>query len=192
MGPLDTYTASGMVPDPLRSRLRRFAATEDRLVLTDLRRRFGGKEGAWTLPPTWQAGYASGVTADWAMFALARYKQVGKTEFRELLIAIADAYLDALPDEDADVWPMSFAHVICAQVAAHRFTKEAVYLEQAARFARLAVEVFWQDRPLPRASFKTDHYETITGSDSLALALLEVHVALNNLRVSVPPNTIDR
>ena len=56
----------------------------------------------------------------------------------------------------------------------------------------MAVEMFWQDSPLPRASLKTDHYETITGADSLALALLEVHAAMNNLDIRIPQNTIDR
>ncbi|MHC4740945.1 MAG: hypothetical protein ACYS8Z_03475, partial [Planctomycetota bacterium] len=105
---------------------------------------------------------------------------------------VADAYIDALPDEDVDVWPMSFAHIVSAQTAAFRFTRDPGYLEQARRFAQMAVELFWQDSPLPRASHKTDHYETITGGDSLALALLEVHVVMNNLDVKIPYNTIDR
>jgi uncharacterized protein YyaL (SSP411 family) len=87
---------------------------------------------------------------------------------------------------------MSFAHVISAQVAAHRLTGKPAYLEEARRFGQMAVEMFWQDNPLPRASFKTDHYETITGADSLALALLEAHVAARGLSVNVPSNTIDR
>ena len=66
------------------------------------------------------------------------------------------------------------------------------YLEQARRFAQMAVDRFFQDRALPRASFKTDHYETITGADSLALALLEVHAAVNDLATVIPANTIDR
>ena len=35
-------------------------------------------------------------------------------------------------------------------------------------------------------------YEAITGADSLALAVLEVHVVANRLRVTLPANTIDR
>jgi uncharacterized protein YyaL (SSP411 family) len=112
--------------------------------------------------------------------------------FRDLVVAVADAYVDALPDEDVDVWPMSLGHIISAEVAAYTLTKQPVYLEQACRFARMSAEIFWQDRPLPRASFKTGHYETITGADSLALALLEVHAATNNLNVVIPANTIDR
>jgi hypothetical protein len=56
----------------------------------------------------------------------------------------------------------------------------------------MAVDLYWQDNPLPRASLKTGHYETITGCDSLALALLEVHAATKGLTISLPSNSIDR
>jgi hypothetical protein len=56
----------------------------------------------------------------------------------------------------------------------------------------MAVDRFFQDSALPRASLKTDHYETITGADSLALALLEVHAAGHGLAAVIPANTIDR
>jgi hypothetical protein len=87
---------------------------------------------------------------------------------------------------------MAFAHAISTQAAAYRFTGKPVYLKEAQRLARLAVVLFWQDNPLPRASLKTGHYETITGADSLALALLEVHVIVSGSDVAVPSNTIDR
>lgn len=192
LGPLDVETAASLVPDPLASRLREFAQVEDRLILEDLRRQYARPDGTWAFTPTWQAGYSAGVTADWAMFASARHQQVAKKEYRDLIVAVADAYLDTLPAEDVDVWPMSFSHIISAQVAAYRLTKRSVYLEEARRFAQIAVDVFFQDHPLPRASFKTDHYETITGGDSLALSLLEVHAAAHGLKVTIPSNTIDR
>ena len=44
----------------------------------------------------------------------------------------------------------------------------------------------------PRASKQTGHYEAITGGDSLALALLEVHAAAHGLTNRIPSNTIDR
>ena len=87
---------------------------------------------------------------------------------------------------------MSFGHVISTQVAAYRLTRKAAYLQEAQRFARMALDIFWQDNPLPRASMQTGHYETITGADSLALALLEVHAAVHGLTNHIPSNTIDR
>ncbi|MDP6722956.1 MAG: FG-GAP-like repeat-containing protein [Pirellulaceae bacterium] len=192
ISPLDIETAASMVPNPLAPRLREFAQIEDQLVLENLHQRYGSPDGTLTFKPNWEAGYASGVSADWAMFGLARYEQVKKKPLRDLVITVANAYVDALPDEDVDVWPMTFSHIISAQVAAYKLTNENVYLEEARRFAKMAVDHFFQDNPLPRASFKTDHYETITGADSLALSLLEVHAATNHLQVTIPLNTIDR
>ena len=142
--------------------------------------------------PLWKTGYGTGTLGSTAMIYLARYEQVKKAEYRDALIAIADRYIDSAPEEDLDAWPLAFAHAISAQVAAYRFTERPIYLQEAQRLAALAVRLFWQDNPLPRASLKTGHYESITGADSLALSLLEVHVAAKKLAITLPSNTIDR
>jgi hypothetical protein len=190
IGPLDCELAAGMVPEPLAGRLRAFAAQEDELLLPELRKQVRAVSSH--NPSKWQSGYAANPLASSAMFCLARYEQTRRTDYRDLLVAIADGYVDSRPEEDVDAWPMSFAHAISSQVAACRFTETAVYREQAIQFARMAVEMFWQDNSLPRASLKTGHYETITGADSLALALLEVHVLVHGLPKVIPSNTIDR
>jgi len=188
LGPLDLEIAATTVPDPLAKRLREFAAKEDELILPDLQRAITGTNA----PPKWQNGYSAGTLASSAMFCLGRYEQTSKAGYRDAIVTIADRYLDSQPDEDMDAWPQSFAHVISTQVAAHRLTKKEAYLKQAQQFARMAAEVFWQDNPLPRASKQTGHYEAITGADSLALALLEVHAATHGLTNQIPSNTIDR
>ena len=124
------------------------------------------------------------------MFCLGRYEQTRKDDYSKLVVAIADRYIGSRPPEDVDTWPMSFGHAISAQVAAHRFSGSARYRKQAEVFARMAMDIFWQDKPLPRASMKTGHYEAITGGDSLALAVLEV--AMLDTDFKVPSNTIDR
>lgn len=198
IGPLDCELAATMVPDPLASRLRAFAAKEDELVLPGLRKAIARHaDAAFRVPPSasppkWQTAYGAGTLAGEAMFCLARHEQTRDPAYRDLLVAIADGYHDSRPEEDVDAWPMSFAHVMSTQVAAWRLTGRPVYLNQARQFARMAVEMFWQDNPLPRASMKTGHYETITGADSLALALLEVHAATHGLTNRIPSNTIDR
>jgi hypothetical protein len=192
IGPLDVETAAALVPEPLASRLKAFAAKEDELIIKDLRKEHGKPDGTFSFKPTWQAGYSSGVTADWAMFAQGRYEQAPRKDYRDMVIGVADCYLNMVPDEDVDVWPMSVAHVISAEVAAYRFTRRETYLDQARKFGQMAIDMFWQDNPLPRASLRTGHYEAITGPDSLALALLDLHVAVNNLKIAVPSNSIDR
>jgi hypothetical protein len=189
--PLDLETAATSVPEPLASRLRAFAAREDELLLPLLQAQVRGNNTVQALPK-WQSAYGASTLAATAMFCLARYQQTQDPAYRSLVVAVADAYLGARPEEAADVWPMAFAHAISTELAAHRFTQRQVYLEQACEFARLAVGLFWQDNPLPRASLYTGHYETITGADSLALALLEVHATLRQLTNQIPANTIDR
>ena len=191
LGPLDLDIAARMVPEPLAERLRSFAAKEDELILADMAKQFSGQTNVST-PPRWQTGYSAGTLGASAMFCLARYEQTGKEAYRDTLINIADGYVNSQPEEDVDAWPMSFAHAISTEVAAYRITKKPIYLEQARRLARMAVEIFWQDKPLPRASKQTGHYETITGADSLALALLEVHATTHGLTNRIPSNTIDR
>jgi hypothetical protein len=191
IGPLECELAASMVPDPLSSRLKTFALKEDELILPDLQKQLRGDTAGY-IPPRWQTGYSAGTLSSSAMFCLARYQQTKNPAYRDMLLAFADSYLGSRPEEDVDVWPLSFAHAISTQVAAWNLTKKQPYLDQARTFAQMAVNFFWQDNPLPRASLKTGHYETITGCDSLALALLEVHAATNGLTVSIPSNTIDR
>ncbi len=187
IGPLDCHIAAGMVSEPLASRLRAFADKEDELILSELQR-----NPITSHRPMWEAGYSSGTAASYVMFCIARYEQAGKKEYKDAVIQVADAYLNSLPEEDVDVWPMSFAHAISTQVAAYRWTARPMYLEKARNLAQMAVDIFWQNNPLPRASFKTGHYETITGADSLALSLLEVHAVTHGLTMKIPSNTIDR
>jgi hypothetical protein len=189
IGPLECHLAAEMVPDPLASRLRVFAGKEDELILPDLRKQLDGRIAS---PPLWQSGYSAGTLASSAMFCWARYQQTTNGDYGELVLRYANRYVGARPEEDVDVWPMSFGHVISTQVAAYRLTRKPACLSEAQRFARMAVDIFWQDNPLPRASMQTGHYETITGADSLALALLEAHAATHGLTNRIPSNTIDR
>ena len=193
MGPLDCHSAASLLPEQLSARLYAFAEKEDELILAEFAQQGGNaKTPPAGQPPLWKTGYSASTQASTAMFYLARYEQVGKSAYRDALVAIADKYAGALPEEDLDAWPMAFAHAISAQAAAYRWTGRKAYLDEAERLARLAVELFWQDNPLPRASLKTGHYEAITGADSLALALLDVHAMLNRLSIKIPSNTIDR
>jgi hypothetical protein len=127
------------------------------------------------------------------MMCVSRYDNTGKTGYRALLVAAADAYLHSLPADGEDIWPGTFGHAISLQIAAWRHTAKPVYLERARQFGDIAIEKFFGTNALPRASFKSDHYESITGADTLVLALAELHLqVLHITAVRCPPNTIDR
>ncbi|MBI2827269.1 MAG: hypothetical protein HYX69_21565 [Planctomycetia bacterium] len=192
MGPLDCAAAAALLPEPLAGRLRAFAEKEDELILGELANERGGKAAPAYQPPLWKTGYSASTEASNAMFYLGRFEQTQKPAYRDALVAVGDKYIGSSPEEDLDAWPMAFAHAISTEVAAYRFTGRSVYRDEAERLARQAVELFWQDNPLPRASLKTGHYEAITCADSLALALLEVHAMQKQLAIALPSNTIDR
>jgi hypothetical protein len=192
------------VPDPLASRLREFASREDALFLSlphDLKKSGGfiaalnnasGKPSGKTTS-LWNAREGRNTTAQVGMLCVSRYDNTGKVSYRDLILAAADAYLNSQPSNDEDAWPMTFGHAVSLQVAAWRHSAKPAYLESARTIADIAIEKFWGTNALPKASFKTDHYETITGADTLALALVELHLHILHITaVRCPPNTIDR
>jgi hypothetical protein len=201
---IDCDGAAHWVPEPLAARLRAFAAREDEIFcsLPHALKHTGGfiastarATGKSNEPPTplWNARYGGYTTAQVAMLCVSRYDNTGRIGHRNLLLAAADAYLNSLPAEGDDLWPATFGHAISLQIAAWRHSARPDYFERARKFADLALEKFWGTNALPRASLKSDHYETITGADTLALALAELHLqVLHITAVRCPPNTIDR
>jgi len=212
---IDCDWAAGLVPEPLASRLKQFAAREDEIFCslphaprdrgflnrvmraTGLPEQVPESQAQTVYTTPWESRYGGTIpTAVVAMMCVTRYEQTHQPAYRDLAIAAADAYLTSVPEAEADVWPGTFAQVITTELAAFRWTQREVYLERARALADEAVKIFWQDNPLPRASTKTDHYESITGAPSLALALLEVHAATNHLTLHIPgailPTTEDQ
>ena len=201
---IDCDGAAGKVPEPLRTRLAGFAAREDEVFCSlphDLMAKSGfamgldlatGKSDG-TFSSLWDAKYGAFTTAAIAMMCVSRYENTGKVGYRDLIIKAADAYLNTLPDEDTDAWPMTFGHAISLELAAFRATARDIYHKRAFKLGEIAIEKFFGDNPLPRAGLKTDHYESITGADTLALALTELHLTtLHITAVRAPVNTIDR
>jgi hypothetical protein len=200
---IDCEAAARRVPDPLATRLHAFATREDEIFcalphdfpgkggfVTGLDKATGKAEGFSTL---WEARYGGFTTAQVALMCVARHDNGGKLTYRDLITNAANAYLKSTPGAEVDIWPMTFGHAISVQLAAWRLTSRLEYFNRARELGTLALEKFWQDRPLPAASFKCSHYETITGADTLALALIELHLQILHITaVACPPNTIDR
>jgi len=201
---IDCDGAAHRVPEPLASHLRAFAAREDEVFCAlshDLKTKGGfvsviNPDGGNTkveFTPRWDTRYGANTSAQVALLCVSRYENTGGIAHRNLMLAAAEAYLNSSPPDDADTWPLAYGHAISLQVSAWRHTARPVHLEDARRLAAIAVEKFWGTSTLPRASLKSEHYESITGADTLALALVELH--LNILAITAvrsPANTIDR
>ena len=201
---IDCDGASHHLPEPLASRLRSFAAREDEIFcglphnlpgpagfLTGSNKQAGKPTERHT--PLWTADDDRNTTAQIGMMCVSRYENTARLGYRTLVHAAADAYLDSVFSPDEDVWPATLGHAISLELAAWRSTARPVYLDRARLFGNLALEKFFDKSPLPRASLKSNHYETITGTDTLALALVELHLHILHITaVRYPPNTIDR
>ena len=201
---IDCDGAARIMPEPLSRRLRTFADREDQLFCSlphDLKTKKGfvtsidlatGKADD-TYTSLWDAGYGTCTTATVAIMCVSRCENTGKTGYRDLIVDSADIYLDSLPDDQTDAWPMTFGHAIGLELAAFRQTAQEKYYKRAFRLGEIAIEKFFGENPLPKASLKTEHYESITGADTLALALAELHLTVLHITaVRAPTNTIDR
>jgi hypothetical protein len=77
-----------------------------------------------------------------------------------------------------EVYPGAVARVIELLLTVHEETGDSRYLRRATEVAEEALPLFFGDSPLPRASTRVDHYESITGGPGLALALFELNESL--------------
>jgi hypothetical protein len=201
---IDCDGAARKVPEPLRTRLRRFALREDEIFCSlphDLKDAKGfalsfdlatGKSDG-SFSSLWDAKYGSFTTAAVATMCVSRYHNTGSAKYRDLIVTAADAYMDSMPADGVDAWPMTFGHAISLELAAFAATAQKKYHERAFKLGESTVRRFFDNSVLPRASLKTDHYESITGADTLVLALVELHLGtLHITAVRAPANTIDR
>ena len=194
---IDCDGAAHRVAEPLGARLRALANRIDETFCAMphdveasggfITERTAGAERS----ALWKPGTKT--TAQFGMLCVSRYDNTGDTSYRKLVHDAADAYLNSLPQENDDTWPSTFGHAISLELAAWRSTANARYLTRARALADFAVQRFFDAGPLPRASLISSHYETITGADTLALALAELHLqVLHITAVRCPSNTIDR
>lgn len=205
---VDCDAATRLVPERLATRLQAFAVFVDGIFCA-LQHNLEGNDGfiigvdyatrvrreyrtlPWT-PSAWK-GHRGFSTAQIGMMCVSRYENTGDIRYRNLIHHAADIYLNSLPEDGVDAWPITFAHAISLQVAAWRSTAQQRYLNRARELADFAVKHFFDQGPLPRASLKSNHYEAITGADTLALGLVELHLNILGITaVRCPPNTIDR
>jgi len=197
---IDSDGAARKVPEPLRTRLTALASRQD-AGFCALPHRLKEKKGfvkSYGASPIsytslWDPRFGRHTTAAVGVMCRSRYENTGKIGFRNLIVEAADVYLESCPADDIDAWPLSFGQTITVELAAWRITAEKKYHARAFQLGEIAIEKFFGDSPLPRASLKTDHYESTTGADTLVLALAELHLSTRTITVvRTPANTVDR
>lgn len=135
---------------------------------------------------TWSTGYGYEIHAGMANTCYARFRQIEKdhgeiaAQYKTLILATADQYLQQDPDREELLKPDAIANVIELLLNSHAISGEQKYLDRADHFGRLGVELFLGDGlPLPKATNQHTHYEAITGGPEFMQMLLELHKRLN-------------
>ena len=73
-------------------------------------------------------------------------------------------------------------------LAAEDLTGDERYMTRARELADMAVAIFFDGSPLPRASSKHGHYEAITRGDTLVMALLNLWARENRPSLNLAYN----
>ena len=101
----------------------------------------------------WEAQYGAWTTGSVGLMCASRYQNGGGPEYRELVVAAADAYLRTSPGEDVDSWPLTFGHAISLELAASRrisLAHEAYLRRSERRWVRWRLIGSLKATPCPR------------------------------------------
>jgi len=186
---IDLWEGSEKVPPELAEKMRKCASRTDAVMLGmkhDLRpegKGFLSNVELHSLEPDARGGYSgrgNGSEAGVANNCMVRYKQVGLEGYRSLILDAAAPYLEGEFDFTYAVRPGAFGGVIWLMLNVYELTGDRQYLDRADYFGRQAVKLFLSDgSPLPKTNTKYDHYEAVTGGDTLMMALLRLWIAQN-------------
>jgi len=135
---------------------------------------------------TWSSGYGYGTHAGTANTCYGRLQSLKEKhaglahQYEEMILISGKKYLQSTPDTTQLLKPKEFSEVIELMLNCYQLTGEIVYMKRAAFFAQFGIDLFLNDDlPLPKATNKHDHYESITGGPSFMYQLLRLHIALN-------------
>jgi len=114
------------------------------------------------------------------MMYVSRYENTGKVIYRSAIQAVAEEGRLRRPEES--IPPATLGHAISLQLAAWRSTACQPHLDKARSLADFALTKYFDGTP-----------KIISGGDTLALALVELHLHILYITaVRYPPNTVDR
>ena len=185
------WEAAPLVPPELAAKLREIARANDEPAAKP------GKPAGQTAPGQnlWSDGYGAsgGQIAGSACLRMMRHRQVPEAGYRERILSAAGQYLEGEINLGFPVHPGTAGKVICLLLSAHELTGERRYLDRADGIARRAMQLFMGDGcPLPKAAHSYDHYEAITGADTLMMSLLQLWAAEQQPPVKLPLVYTDR
>ncbi len=126
----------------------------------------------------WEVSYGNITHAGFANACFERYRQLAEKEpqtadrYRNLALEAANYYLQAIPDTNQILQPAAFAEAIQLMLHAHTQNGDQNFLRRAEYFATLGLQIFMRnDSPLPKATNRHQHYESLTGGAAFMAAL---------------------
>ena len=108
---IDCDGAAQRLAEPRASELRIIASYQDKSFLSlghDVKKHGGfisDHEARRT--SLWKSDGETRTTAQVGMMCVSRYDNAGNVRYRDLIFAAADAYLNSLPEENEDAWPLT-------------------------------------------------------------------------------------
>jgi hypothetical protein len=200
---VDLWDAAKLAPPALALKMRQRAVKTDEVYLS-LTHEFDPEgrgfvaganvdtlerltEGPWTDTAVWATAYGKTTDAQEAILCHLRWRQTRNERYRKLILDSAARYLDSEPEATAVLYPGPMADAINLMLVCHELTGEKRYLQRADHFGKKALEIFFDDTSsLPKAGSIYEQYETITGSDDLIAAMLNLWAARNRPGLKLP------
>lgn len=209
---IDLHEAAQFMPPELKKMMLDFAATEDEHFLKyheglgeHSEHLFVDLAGVSTMKPfalgrsfcpIWDFVYGKATEAQVAMICCERLKQLDDAQvskgYKGLVTACANRYLKNDPPAEAIRKPGIIGDVILLMTVAYEFSHHKKFLDRADYFADLGIQKFLDISPLPRAAAGFTHYEAITRADTMMMALLQLYLTQNNLKITTPLIYTDR
>ena len=135
----------------------------------------------------WNMAYGTSNTTGPAYLCLLRYEQTKNKAYYDLGMQAATRYLNGDVDTTQVLWPKTFANLIGLLCKAYRLSGEERFKQRAITIANTAIDLFFETgKALPKASNKHQHYEAITGSPLLVLALLDLDNVIKKRQLQSP------
>lgn len=165
-------------------------ASEGRFLVSFAMRSDPGQKAEYAEP--YRYGYGGGFSADDAALALALFRLTSDRRGLELAEQLANFYGNHEPPPPHDIVRAHvYASIIGLFVDLYSHGQKPEHLQQAERYARLAIERLFY-RNLFRGATAINHYEGDLMAGNLAYNLLWLHSLKNKLSVEVAPNYFNR